>query len=66
MNRQNVNKIISKDIIITVNKDLKPNESIQINGEIIFNTKGLTKLDIEKFEPFITDIKFSTEETISL
>jgi len=66
VNRQNVNKIISKDIIITVNKDLKPNESIQINGEIIFNTKGLTKLDIEKFEPFITDIKFSTEETISL
>ena len=66
MNRQNVNKIISKDIIITVNKDLKPNESIQINGEIIFNTKGLTKLDIEKLEPFITDIKFSTEETISL
>jgi len=66
VNRQNVNKIISKDIIITVNKDLKPNESIQINGEIIFNTKGLTKLDIEKLEPFITDIKFSTEETISL
>ena len=66
VNRQNVNKIISKDIIITVNKDLKPNESIQINGEIIFNTKGLTKLDIEKLEPFITDIKFSTEEIISL
>jgi hypothetical protein len=61
-----INKIINKDIIVTVNKDIKPNETIQVSGEIIFDTKGLTKSDIVKLEPFITDIKVLTEETISL
>lgn len=60
------NKIISKEIVVNVNKDIKPNETIQIKGEIILDTKGLEKQDIVKFEPFITDIKVSTEETISL
>jgi uncharacterized lipoprotein NlpE involved in copper resistance len=66
VNEKIKNKIISKDIVVTVNKDIKPNETIQINGEIIVNTKGLTKSDIVKLEPFITDIKVLTEETVSL
>jgi len=36
------------------------------NKNIVFDTKGLTKQDIEKLEPFITDIKVTTEETIDL
>ncbi|MBC8061697.1 MAG: hypothetical protein H7Y18_13660 [Clostridiaceae bacterium] len=59
-------KIISIETVVSVNKDIKPNETIQINGEIILDTKGLLKQDIVKLEPFITDIKVSTEETISL
>jgi hypothetical protein len=66
INKKIIRKIISKDIIVTVNKDVKPNETTQINGEIIVDTKGLTKSDILKLEPFITDVKVSTEETISL
>lgn len=59
-------KILSKEIVIDVNQNLKPNETIKINGEIIINTKGLEKSDIITLEPFITDIKVSTEETVSL
>lgn len=60
------NKILSKDIVVKVNKAIKPNEAIEISGEIIIDTKGLTKEDIVKLEPFITDLKVSTEETVSL
>ena len=60
------NKIISKEIVVVVNKDIKANETTQIKGEIIIDTKGLGKTDIIKLEPFITDIRISTEETISL
>ena len=58
-------KIISKYIIVAVNKNVKPNETAQISGEIIVDTKGFNKSDIVNREPFITDIKVSTEETIS-
>jgi hypothetical protein len=60
------NKILSKKIVIDVNQNVKPNETIKINGEIILDTKGLGKSDIVTLEPFITDIKVSTEETVSL
>lgn len=60
------NKILNKEIVIDVNQNLKPNETIKINGEIIIDTKGLEKSDIVTLEPFITDIKVSTEETVSL
>lgn len=66
VNEKIKNKIISKDIIVAVNKDVKHNETIQISGEIAIDTNGLTKSDILQLEPFVTDIKVSTEETISL
>lgn len=57
------NKILSKETLVTVNKKMNPNETIQINGEIIVDTHGLSTQDIQKF---ITDIKVSTEETVSI
>lgn len=66
INEKIKNKIISKDIVVSVNKDIKPNETINIYGDFIFDTKGLSKLDIENLEPLLTDIKISTDETISL
>ena len=60
------NKILSKETVVTVNQNIKPKETIKVNGEIIIDTKGLSKQDIDKLEPFITDIKVSTEDTISL
>lgn len=43
-----------------------PNETIKINGEIIFDTEELSKSDIEKLEPLLRDIKVSTDEIINL
>jgi hypothetical protein len=60
------NKIISNNPVVAVNKDIKPNETIEISGELLIDTKGLSKSDIVKLEPFITDIKVSTDETLSL
>ena len=66
LNEKIKSKIISKDIVVPVNSELKANKTTQINGEIIVDTEGLTKADIAQLEPFIKDIKVSTEETISL
>jgi len=65
--KQNIkNMILSENTSIAVNKTINSNETIEITGEIIVDTKGLTKADIVKLEPFITDMKVSSEETISL
>lgn len=66
LNEKIINKILSEDNTVIVNKDIKSNETIEINGEIIVDTKGLAKSDIVNLEPFITDIKVSIEETLSL
>ncbi|MBE6067841.1 MAG: hypothetical protein E7211_09135 [Clostridium lundense] len=60
------NKILSKETVVDVNQNLRPNEVIKINGEIIIDTKGLGKSYILTLEPFITDIKVLTEEDLSL
>lgn len=59
-------RILSKEMSVDVDRDIKPNETIHITGELIVNTKGLVKSDIVKLEPFITDIKVSIEENVSL
>lgn len=56
------NNILSKETIIVVNKNIKPNETIEINGKIFIDTNGLSMNNIGKL---ITDIKVSTEETVS-
>lgn len=66
INEKIKDRIISKGTVVVVNKDIKPNEIIQINGEIIFDTKLLSKSDIEKLEPLLRDIKVSTDEIINI
>jgi len=55
------NMITPKERIIGVNKYIKFNETMEIQGEIIVDTKGLTKADIEKSQLVIKDIKISTK-----
>ena len=59
-------RILNKEMSVNVDRDIRPNDTIHITGELIVNTKGLGKSDIVKLEPFITDIKVSIEENISL
>lgn len=56
-------KILSKETVVTVNRNIEPNETIQISGEIIVDTNGLLFNDVQKL---ITDIKVSTEEIVNL
>lgn len=60
------NRVLSTDISVKINKSIKPNETIEINGDIIVDTKGMNKSGISSLEPFITDVKVSTEEIIKL
>ena len=62
INEKMKNNILSNETIIVVNKKIKANETIQINGKIFINTSGLPMYDIGKL---ITNIKVSTEETVS-
>lgn len=57
------NKILSKETEVTVNKNVKPNGKIQVNGKIIIDTSEIFAQDIQNL---ITDIKVSTEETVKL
>jgi len=45
---------------------IPPGEGIEIKGQIIFDTKGLSKKQITELEPFVTGFRVSTEEIISL
>lgn len=63
INQTMKNNILSNETIIAVNKNIKPNESIQINGEIFIDTKGLPMENIGKL---VENIKVSTEETVIL
>ncbi|APC42822.1 hypothetical protein [Clostridium estertheticum] len=69
VNEKLKNKILSKNMVVTVNKEIQPNKAIAITGKIVFDKKGFTTTkEIAKFQPVILNIKVvSTEaETISL
>ena len=55
--------ILSKETVVAVHRDIKPNETIAISGVITINMKELSAIDIGKL---VRDIKVSTEEIVSL
>lgn len=55
-------RLISSDLKVDVEKTVSANENIEIKGEIIFDTKGMTKQQITELEPFIIGIKVSSEK----
>jgi hypothetical protein len=58
--------LITKKLNVTVNKDLLPKSSIEINGSMDFRAIGLSKEDIIKLDPRIVTVKVINERTISL
>ncbi|MBU3172417.1 hypothetical protein [Clostridium estertheticum] len=64
VNEKLKNRILSKEMMVTVNKEIKPDKAIAITGVIIVNTKGLK--DLVKLVPLITDIKVISTETVSI
>lgn len=59
-------KVITEDLTVMVEKSIPANKSLTINGEIIINTEGLSKVQILDLEPFITDFKIVFEQIIEL
>lgn len=57
-------RVSNKDTLIQVNKTILQGNSLDINGEIIFNAKGLTKEQIVTLDPFVKEIKIIEERTI--
>ncbi|RCX16613.1 hypothetical protein DFR58_110110 [Anaerobacterium chartisolvens] len=51
---------------VIIEKTIKPNTSLDINFQINFDAKGLSKEDIVNLEPYITDIKVVTEDKLGL
>lgn len=58
--------LITKQLTVTVNKDILPKSAIEIKGSLDFKANGMTKDDIVKLNPRILSVKVTNERTISL
>jgi len=59
-------KVITEDLKVIVEKEIPANQYLEIDGEFILDTKGLSKKEIISLEPFITGIKVTLGKTINL
>jgi|LGVF01.1.fsa_nt_gb hypothetical protein len=60
------NKVIENELKININKDIPSKEYIEIEGEIIFDAKGMSKQEIVELEPFITYIRVMSDEVVDI
>lgn len=44
-----------------IDKEIASKQNIEVKGEIVFDSKGLSKEEVVKLEPFITGIKVISE-----
>jgi len=58
--------LVTKQLGVTVNKEIAPKSSIEIKGSLDFKANGLSKEDILKLDPRISSIKVTNERTINL
>jgi hypothetical protein len=58
------NAVPDKNVTVKVNRTISKGNSINVSGEIIFNTKGLSKEQIISMKPFIKEVKITEERTI--
>jgi hypothetical protein len=56
--------VSDKNVTVDINKTISKDSSIDVSGEIIFNTKGLSKEQIISLEPFVKEVKITEERTI--
>jgi hypothetical protein len=53
------------NVEIQLDKVIPKGGSLEVSGEIIFDTKGLTKEQVISLEPFIKEVKIIEERTIN-
>ena len=57
-------RIITDNTSININRIISPDSSITVEGQVIFDTTGLTKEDIVGFEPFIDCVAVRSIEVV--
>jgi hypothetical protein len=57
-------KVLIKDLVYEVNKEVNSNSTISITGKFRFDTKGLSKESILALNPNVKEFKLITEQTI--
>lgn len=58
-------RVSNKETEIEVNKTISKEGNLDVTGEIIFDSKGLTKEQIVSLQPFIKDVKIIEERIIN-
>jgi len=56
----------TKNHKVIVEKTILPNNCTKINGELIFDSKGLSKTEINSWNPYIIGFRISYEKIIQL
>ncbi|MGM9988325.1 MAG: hypothetical protein ACI35O_14005 [Bacillaceae bacterium] len=56
--------VLSDELTLTINKTISKNTSLEVSGEIIFNSKGLNKEQLSDMQTFIKEIKINEERII--
>lgn len=56
--------VSDKNVTLDINKTMLKDGSMDISGEIIFNTKGLSKDGVVDLQPFIEEVKVTEERII--
>jgi uncharacterized repeat protein (TIGR01451 family) len=59
-------KAKGNDFKVTVDKTVAPKAYIEISGEILFDTTGMTKEQIAAMEPFFSQVDVNTDKTLSI
>jgi len=56
----------TKNHKVIVEKTILPDNCTKINGELIFDSKGLSKTEIDSWEPYLTGFRISYEKIIKV
>ncbi|AFV25213.1 hypothetical protein Mpsy_3014 [Methanolobus psychrophilus R15] len=57
-------RIITENKSLDINRTVSPDSSITVEGQVVFDTTGLTKEDIFGFEPFIDRVAVRSTEIV--
>lgn len=52
-------------LVVPIEEVILPDHSISVETNFIFNTKDMSKMDIEALEPIIKEVIINSQETIS-
>jgi hypothetical protein len=61
-----LDRLQSPDNQVVVNQFLGPGDTLEVSGQFVFNSEGLSKPDLASLEPLISGMQVSTEWVLAL